>query len=161
MGGSLVNESRTPLLDLHLSPGSVHSYPGALENTDIASLRVKRVKNGETLLLLHQDYLQGLLPPGINQPFHGLFPLEDKNQPGGSGHWWSQHRQWIHGSVSTFTVSYPVWSCYWEPGRPEQGQSFRCWFPVQSMARDGSSTAKILREAEELHTMRDIHMRLC
>lgn len=59
-------------------------------------------------------------------------------------------------------VSLLLWSCYWEPGRPEWGQSFRGWFPVQTMTRDGPSTAKMLREAEQLclHTMRDVHVRL-
>lgn len=60
------------------------------------------------------------------------------------------------------TACYPIWPCCWEPGRPEWGQSFRGWFPVQTMTRDGPSTAKIFREAEQLcaHTMRDIHVRL-
>lgn len=104
MGNSLAKESRTPVLELHLSPGPVHSFPGALENPDFATLRMKRrVKDGETLLLLHGDgwlcYLQGLPTRGAAATPWGL-PAGGQGPASVLWHWQRQNRQWTHGSVS-------------------------------------------------------------
>lgn len=167
MSNSLVNQSRTSVLELHLSTRPAHSFPGALENLDFATLRMKRkVKDGESLLLLHWDgslcYLQGLPTPGAAATPWGSSCWRAKARPVSQG----TGRAKTGGEPKVvsllLTAWYPVWPCYLEPERREWGQSFRGWFSVQTMTKDGPSTAKTLRKAEHLciHTVRDIHMRL-
>jgi len=118
-----VNQSRTTILELHLSPGRTHGFPGALENMDFATLRMKRrVKDGETLLLLLWDgwlcCLQGLPAPGAAAIPWGLL-LEGKDQPSVLGHWQRHSGGGTLVASLLLTACCPVWPCYWEPGRPE------------------------------------------
>lgn len=121
----------------------------------------RRVKFGQTLLLLHWDrwlcYLQGLPTPEAAATPQGLLARGGtRTGPVFQGTGWAKTGTGPMVVSLIFTACYPVWLCYWMPGRLEWGQSFRGWFLGQTTTRDGPNTAKML----SLQIMGDIHVRL-